>query len=48
MKTTFEMLQIAEEETFYRYIRNKTAENKEAHDKAKAALIAFAKENGII
>jgi len=48
MENKLETLQIAEEEAFYRYIRNKTEENKKAHDEAKAALISFAKENGII
>lgn len=48
MENKLEALQIAEEEAFYRYIRNKTEENKKAHDEAKAALISFAKENGII
>ena len=48
MEKIFEELQIAEEEAFYKYIRNKTEENKKAHDNAKAALISFAKENGII
>lgn len=48
MTNIFEMLQDREEETFYAYTHNPTVENKEAHDIAKANLIAYAKANGII
>lgn len=45
---SFEMLQDREEEAFYTYTHNPTAENKEEHNIAKANLIAYAKANGII
>lgn len=45
---SFEMLQDREEKAFYTYTHNPTAENKEAHNIAKANLIAYAKANGII